>query len=102
MVWGFAGLLGAAPAMFTPMMFDAPGSTESTVTVVTALAVLLFPLVCWGSATGLVVVRVLAKRSGYRRGLAVFLGLAPVLSGMAVVACFVVLSVFCGGAFTCG
>lgn len=45
-VWGALGILGLLPAMFTPMMFDSPGSTSSIPIIVAALSILCFPLVC--------------------------------------------------------
>ena len=41
-----AAVVGALPAMMTPMMFDSPGSLESPATVTLALSVATFPLVC--------------------------------------------------------
>jgi hypothetical protein len=41
-----AAVVGALPAMMTPMMFDSPGSLESPATVTLAISVATFPLVC--------------------------------------------------------
>jgi hypothetical protein len=45
-LWAVVGIVSFLPAMFSVMMFDAPGSTEQPATWVLALSVLSFPLVC--------------------------------------------------------
>jgi hypothetical protein len=43
---GILGLAGCLPAMFTPMMFDAPGSERNPATLILALSVATWPLSC--------------------------------------------------------
>ncbi|WOD39422.1 hypothetical protein [Nodosilinea sp. E11] len=42
-------VIGALPAMMTPMMFDDPKALESPATVTLALSIATFPLVCLGA-----------------------------------------------------
>jgi hypothetical protein len=49
-LWGVGGLLAIFPAILTPMMFDAPGSTSNPITVGLAVSVAAFPLVCLAGA----------------------------------------------------
>lgn len=46
LLWGALGLLGAIPAMFAVMMFDAPGSETNLPTIAAAASIFTFPLVC--------------------------------------------------------
>ncbi|HEY9764065.1 MAG TPA: hypothetical protein V6D07_16150 [Trichocoleus sp.] len=39
-------VVGVFPAVMTPMMFDSPGSLENPATVIFALSVATFPIVC--------------------------------------------------------
>jgi hypothetical protein len=47
--WLVIGALAAIPAMFSVMMFDAPGATENVATYVLAAAVMSFPIACFGA-----------------------------------------------------
>jgi hypothetical protein len=44
--WGLLGIVAVPPAMFSVMMFDAPGAAENWATIVLAAATLSFPFVC--------------------------------------------------------
>lgn len=52
-LWSVLGVLGLLPAMFSPMLFDAPGSTSSLPTIMFAIGVLAFPLACFASVVGM-------------------------------------------------
>lgn len=45
-VWGLAGVASAIPAMFSVMLFDAPGSEENPATIALAAAMMGFPVAC--------------------------------------------------------
>lgn len=45
-LWGALGTVGVVPALFSVMMFDAPGSTTNPATIASAASVMSFPLVC--------------------------------------------------------
>lgn len=45
LLFAVGGVLGVIPALFSPMMFDAPGSTENPFTVALFLSVISFPVV---------------------------------------------------------
>ncbi|HEY2614095.1 MAG TPA: hypothetical protein VGI42_00155, partial [Chthoniobacterales bacterium] len=44
--FSLGALAGIFPAMFSPMMFDAPGSEHNLTTIVLFLSVLTFPISC--------------------------------------------------------
>lgn len=46
LAWTLLGLACAVPAMFSVMMFDAPGSTSSPATVALVAALMSFPFIC--------------------------------------------------------
>lgn len=46
---GILGALGAVPALFSVMMFDAPGATQNPATIALFVAVASFPFVCLGA-----------------------------------------------------
>lgn len=46
LLFAIGGVLGIFPALFSPMMFDAPGSTQNPFTVALFLSVISFPVVC--------------------------------------------------------
>jgi len=97
LLWAGVGVLSLVPAMFTPMLFDAPGSTENTPTVALALSFVSLPLTCGGSAVGLFVLWVLGRDGGFRRWPAIALALLPLLSFAAVVAAWLWIDVASGG-----
>jgi len=47
LVWGLAGIAGAVPAMFSVMLFDAPGSESNVATIVFAACMAGFPIACF-------------------------------------------------------
>lgn len=49
-LWILAGVAGLMPALFSVMLFDAPGSESNPATIALALAVATFPFVCLGAA----------------------------------------------------
>lgn len=49
-LWILAGVAGLIPALFSVMLFDAPGSESNPATIALALAVATFPFVCFGAA----------------------------------------------------
>jgi hypothetical protein len=44
--WALLGALSAIPAMFSAMMFDAPGASSNAATIALFLALISFPFVC--------------------------------------------------------
>jgi hypothetical protein len=44
--WALLGALSAIPAMFSVMMFDAPGSTSNAATIALFVSLISFPFVC--------------------------------------------------------
>ncbi len=49
-LWGLSALVAVLPAIMTPMMFDARGSTSNPFTIGLAASVAVFPLVCVAGA----------------------------------------------------
>lgn len=80
-LWVIVGLLAVVPALLSPMMFDAPGSTSNPCTIGLAISVAVFPLVCLAGAGLPWLLR--------RRPSSKWLFLLPLL-GVAVIAAFVV------------
>lgn len=92
--WGLVGMLSFAMALFVPMLFDAPGSTENRTTVTLALATLALPVTC-----GLAL---LLSWWGYlrrRRRMLLVAALLPLLPLLVVLLAFVALEVFHDGRF---
>ena len=94
--WWLAALPGAAIAVMTPMMFDAPGSTENQPLIVTALLIVSFPVL---AALCPVLAWIAYARSWYRATRALIL--APILPVLGVVLGFAVIEYVCGGSFSC-
>jgi hypothetical protein len=90
-LWGVGGLLAVFPAIMTPMMFDAPGSTSNPITIGLAVSVAVFPLVCLISAGLPWLLRHFA--------FAKWLFLLPVIDIGVITAFVVALSYFSGGQF---
>jgi hypothetical protein len=44
--WVVLGLASIVPVLMTPMLFDAPGSTSSRLTIAVAIAIAAFPISC--------------------------------------------------------
>jgi hypothetical protein len=93
-LWVLAALAGVLPAMMSPMMFDAPGSSTNPLTIVFALLVATFPLVCIAGA----VLPWILRRWRFAKWLFVL----PLLH-LGIAAVFMLaLDRFCGGQFACG
>ena len=45
--WSALGILAALPAMFSAMMFDAPGAADNWATIALVAALCSFPVVCF-------------------------------------------------------
>lgn len=50
--WVVLGVVSVLPAMFAPMMFDAPGSEKNIATIALALSLVSFPIVCGVAVIG--------------------------------------------------
>jgi hypothetical protein len=46
LTWALLGALSAIPAMFSAMMFDAPGASGNAATIALFLSLISFPFVC--------------------------------------------------------
>ena len=46
LAWTLLGLASAVPAMFSVMMFDAPGSTSNPATMALVASLMTFPFIC--------------------------------------------------------
>ena len=51
-IYALLGLVGSVPAIMSPMMFDAPGSTQSPLTIALFATVVSFPVVCLAGIVG--------------------------------------------------
>jgi len=87
------GVAAVIPTMLSAMMFDAPGSESSPLTIALAIAVIAFPVLCFVGA----VLPWKARNKGYAGW---FFGL-PLLSAVAVGALFLAIDVLCGGSLVC-
>lgn len=88
------GFLWIVPALMSVMMFDAPGSEESTITWMCVLTNMAYPPVCFISAIG---AWVMYKLSYYRSACAV--SLAPLLNVALFVLAIVLLITLQDGKF---
>jgi len=95
-IWWLAAVPGAGVAMMAPMMFDAPGSLESPLTVAAALLIVscpvlaaLCPVLAWG-----------AFALSWRRA-ALVLILAPILPVAGVAGVVGAMALVCGGSLVC-
>jgi hypothetical protein len=50
LIWGVLGMLSIRPAIFSFMLFDAPGSDSNPLVIVTVLGITSFPVACFFSA----------------------------------------------------
>ena len=94
-VWVLAGAVGIVPALMSPMMFDAPGSTDNPVVWVLFASVGTFPIACLVAVVSAWILHLV----GLRRAAKWAMGL-PLLNAAAVVGAFVWLLVVQGGSFT--
>jgi hypothetical protein len=93
-LWLLAGLLGSVLAMFSVMMFDAPGSENNPGTIALFFSTSTFPLVCLLSIASS---WILYRRQRFT--IACWLACLPLLNVIADVAAIVWLEVYCGGQF---
>ncbi|MBF0166209.1 MAG: hypothetical protein HQL45_01160 [Alphaproteobacteria bacterium] len=91
-IYGVIGLLTLPVPFLSFMLFDAPGSTTSILTILLFIFVALFPILCSVSA-----IAINLKDLPFRKA---FLGL-PIVD--AVLALFVLLAIdaFCDGSLVC-
>lgn len=93
-VVGVLGVLPAVPALFSVMMFDAPGSTSNPATIILFIATISFPLVCFGAiATAWELYRENRKWAGR------LIFLSPTVNVIAFFAAYDCLEIFYGGKF---
>ena len=89
---GILAVVGALPAMFAPMMFDAPGSEKNRATRVLAISTMTWPVSC-------VIAIGLAWFFKGRGDASLWLFLLPLLNLVAGFAAFCWISLVQGGQF---
>jgi hypothetical protein len=89
----FAAFVSAAPAVMSFMLFDAPGSDSSPLTVALFFCALTLPLFCLAGAGVPWMFR--ATRMG------TYLFLIPFVDIAAIVVVLVLMQTLCGGSFSC-
>jgi hypothetical protein len=89
---GILAVVGAIPAMFAPMMFDAPGSEKNVATRILAVSAMTWPVSC-------VVAIGLAWFLRGRGDASLWLFLLPLLNVVAGAAAWCWISVVQGGQF---
>lgn len=87
-------------ALFSPMMFDAPGANRNVLTWLLFASVVTSPLVLLVAVVGCVVTASQTKR--FNPIAARRFALLPLVSIIAFVVASVLLRVICGGNFDCG
>jgi hypothetical protein len=92
-LWVLFLLPSAGIAMFAPMMFDAPGSTQSPPTIALFVCVVILP-VLW--AVGAIAPWIFRNASW-----SVWLFLIPIADVAAIVSIAFILETFCKGSLTC-
>ncbi len=92
-LWSIAGLVAIFPAAMMPMLFDAPDSESSALTIALAAAVGMLPLLCFLGA-GL-------PWLGRRWRLAKGLFLLPAIDLAAITLLLTALNDLCNGQFSC-
>ena len=95
-VWWAAAVPGAAVAVMTPMMFDAPGSLESAITVAAALSIVSFPILA-----ALCPVLAWAAYALKRPRASRVLIMAPTIPVVSTALIFAVIAFGCGGSLVC-
>ncbi len=88
----FAGIM----AMFSPMMFDSPESTESMMAWLVFFSVFFFPLVIILSVAATWIIWAYKK---YK--LSLWIALLPLFNIMLILISFFLLAVLCSGEFAC-
>ncbi|MDC0672802.1 hypothetical protein [Nannocystis radixulma] len=95
-IFGLTGLLSLPMLLFTPMMFDAPGSEDSVYTWLLVGSLLLYPFLTLGGL-------VLAWRANGRGEVELALKRLqiPLLAASLVVGAVMLLQLVCAGKFAC-
>jgi amino acid transporter len=93
-VWGLGGIAAIFPAAMTPMLFDAPGSQSSALTIALAASIGILPVLCFSGA-GL---PWLFRRWRFAKGLF----LLPAIDLAAIALLLTALGYLCDGQFSCG
>ncbi len=94
-LWLLATVPGIGLAMFSVMLFDAPGSEENPATIALFYSLSTFPVIC--------VVSVVLSWILYRRQwstVACWIACLPLLNVIAGIGAIVYLETFCGGRFS--
>ena len=94
-LWFAVGCVGSPPALFSVMMFDAPGSSEVLPTILLFWLVVSFPFVCFGSSLGIWLLK------NKNEVLAFYVSLLPGLALVLIFAAITWLNVSCHGQFNC-
>jgi hypothetical protein len=92
-LWFAVGFASILPALFSFLIFDAPGSTEILPTLLLSWSVKSFPFIGIGSSLG---IRFLKDHV-----LAVYLSLLPLVNVILFLVALYWLNVSCGGSFNC-
>jgi hypothetical protein len=92
-VWGLIAFLSVMPAMMSFMMFDAPGSASSWLTIATFFCIVTFPVFC--------AIAAIAPWIFQANAFAKWLLLIPFVDILAVVLLFTLIERLCGGLLTC-
>lgn len=93
-VFGVLGAASAIPALFSVMLFDAPGSTENPATIALVAAIATCPIVCPAAVVG----AWLFYRAG-RNALAAIVIWSPILNVVVAAIAIYCLETFYGGKF---
>jgi hypothetical protein len=92
-LWALAGFVSVFAAMMSAMLFDAPGSTESRLTVAIFCCLVALPF-CWFLGAGL---PWLFRSKGFGK----WLFAIPFVDLAAIVALFVAIDQYCAGMLSC-
>ena len=83
-------------AMFSPMMFDAPGATSSAWTIAVASALLSYPVV-----VVLIIILSWVFFAKQKHKAALILSLVPAVWILINIVLWISIEIFCDGSFTC-
>ena len=92
-LWVLFAMPSAFMAMMSPMMFDAPGSTESPLTVAASILVVALPL-AWLIGAGIPWIF-------FKKPWGIWLFAIPLVDVAAIVIVFVLMEKYCNGSLTC-
>ncbi|QIE60582.1 hypothetical protein G5B37_13705 [Rasiella rasia] len=95
-VWFLSLFPALFMALFSPMMFDAPGSESSTWTIAAATAMLTYPVV---TVLSIVVAWLLFVRKKHKWSLCI--SLLPIVWIVINILIWVAIEIFCDGSFSC-